>query len=35
MSFNNDDDRILEVEYAALADTTETDGQLVGKLNLS
>jgi hypothetical protein len=35
MSFNNDDDRILEVEYAALIKTDETDGALIGKLNLS
>jgi len=35
LSFNNDDDRIMEVEYAALADTTATDGSLIGKLNLS
>ena len=35
MAFNNDDDRIMEVEYAALADVTKTDGSLVGLLNLS
>ena len=35
MAFNNDDDRILEVEYAALYDTTATDGAAIGKLNLS
>lgn len=35
MAFNNDDDRILEVEYAALADTAKTDGSLIGLLNLS
>ena len=35
MGFNNDDDRILEVEYAAVADPTETDGQLLGKLYIS
>ena len=34
MAFNNDDDRILEVEYAALAKTDETDGHLIGKLNM-
>ena len=32
MAFNNDDDRILEVEYAALADTAKTDGSLIGLL---
>ena len=35
MAFNNDDDRILEVEYAALADTAKSDGSLIGLLNLS
>ena len=35
MAFNNDDDRIMEVEYAALADTGKDDGELIGKLNLS
>ena len=35
MAFNNDDDRILEVEYAALYDTDATDGAAIGKLNLS
>jgi hypothetical protein len=32
MAFNNDDDRVLEVEYAALLDTGETDGHLLGRL---
>ena len=35
MAFNNEDDRIMEVEYAALADVSKTDGSLVGLLNLS
>ena len=35
MAFNNDDDRIMEVEYAALADVAKTDGSLIGLLNLS
>jgi molybdopterin-binding protein len=35
MAFNNDDDRILEVEYAALGKTDETDGHLIGKMNLA
>jgi hypothetical protein len=34
MAFNNDDDRILEVEYAALVKTDETDGHLIGKLHM-
>ena len=34
MAFNNDDDRILEVEYAAVAKTDETDGHLIGKMNI-
>lgn len=34
MAFNNDDDRILEVEYAALLDTSGTDGALIGKLHM-
>ena len=34
MAFNNDDDRILEVEYAAVVKTDETDGHLLGKLNI-
>ena len=34
LAFNNDDDRILEVEYAAVADLTQTDGDLLGKLNI-
>jgi hypothetical protein len=35
LAFNNDDDRIMEVEYAALADTAKDDGKLIGLLNLS
>ena len=35
MAFNNDDDRILEVEYAALGKTDETDGHVIGKMNLA
>ena len=35
MAFNNDDDRILEVEYAAVADTTQDDGKLLGQLNVA
>ena len=35
MAFNNDDDRILEVEYAAVAKTDETDGHLIGKMNIA
>ena len=35
MAFNNEDARIMEVEYAALADVSKTDGSLVGLLNLS
>lgn len=30
-----DNDRILEVEFACLADTTATDGELIGKLELT
>jgi hypothetical protein len=35
MAFNNDDDRILEVEYAAVADTGQTDGHLLGQMNIA
>jgi len=34
MAFNNDDDRIMEVEYAAVADTTQADGKLLGQMNI-
>lgn len=33
--FNTDKDRIIDVEFACLGDTTKTDGQLIGKVNLT
>jgi translation elongation factor EF-1alpha len=33
--FNNEADRIASVEFAALVDESKTDGQLIGKLQLT
>lgn len=30
-----EDDRVFEVEFAALIDTSKTDGELIGKMNLT
>lgn len=33
--FNTDKDRITDVEFACMGDSTKTDGQLIGKINLT
>ena len=35
LAFNNDDDRIMEVEFAGLVDESKTDGELIAKFQLS
>lgn len=35
LMFNSDDDRVFEVEYACLIKEDETDGELIGKIQVS